>query len=55
MAEFLHRGCQIAVAIQAAKGKLLKDFVAALPHSDELKQLKADVEAFAIKFPMPGV
>lgn len=55
VAEFLHRGIQIAASIQAAHGKQLKDFVAALPANEELKKLKADVEAFALQFPMPGL
>jgi len=34
--------------------KLLKDFVPALESNEELKALKEDVRAFAVKFPMPG-
>eukprot|EP01098_Paradermamoeba_levis_P002871 TRINITY_DN1364_c0_g1_i4.p1 TRINITY_DN1364_c0_g1~~TRINITY_DN1364_c0_g1_i4.p1 ORF type:complete len:481 (-),score=185.04 TRINITY_DN1364_c0_g1_i4:35-1402(-) len=55
IAEFLHRGTQIALQIQEKSGKLLKDFVVALHDHPELKQLRTDVEAFAKKFPMPGV
>jgi len=52
--EFLDRGLKIALKIQEKQGKMLKDFVAGLDHDEELKQLKADVEEFASKFPMPG-
>ncbi|KAJ3416823.1 Serine hydroxymethyltransferase, cytosolic [Chytridiales sp. JEL 0842] len=54
VAEFLHRAAQIAVKIQATTGKLLKDFVVALEASEEVKALRAEVTAFAHKFPMPG-
>eukprot|EP01102_Stenamoeba_stenopodia_P005660 TRINITY_DN16404_c0_g1_i1.p1 TRINITY_DN16404_c0_g1~~TRINITY_DN16404_c0_g1_i1.p1 ORF type:complete len:469 (+),score=106.28 TRINITY_DN16404_c0_g1_i1:119-1525(+) len=54
VAEFLDRGCQIAIKIQEKVGKLLKDFVPALESNEELKALREDVRAFAVKFPMPG-
>jgi glycine hydroxymethyltransferase len=54
VAEFLDRGCQIAIKIQETVGKLLKDFVPALEASEELKALKEEVRVFAVKFPMPG-
>ncbi|KAL6063291.1 glycine hydroxymethyltransferase shm1 [Balamuthia mandrillaris] len=54
VAEFLHRGVQAAIEIQSQSGKLLKDFLAALPVNPKLKALKEDVEAFASAFGMPG-
>jgi len=52
--EFLDRGCNIALAIQSKVGKQLKDFAPALESSEELKQLKKEVESFAKSFPFPG-
>lgn len=54
VAHFLDRGMKIALEVQKASGKQLKDFVAALHDNAELKALKADVEKFAHGFPMPG-
>jgi len=54
VAEFLHRGVQIAARVQAKTGRLLKDFVAALEGNEEIVQLKHDVEVFSRKFPLPG-
>lgn len=68
VAEFLHRGSQIAVqaqqialleAQQQEKSKvLLKDYNHVLESNDEIQQaiqqLKLDVETFALRFPMPG-
>ena len=68
VAEFLHRGCELAVRVQATAmakrttsngGKvLLRDFESALKEDDELmtelKALKAEVETFASAFDMPG-
>merc|ERR1712157_423182 len=44
---FLDRCCQIALKVQAAKGKKLKDFEAGLKESTEIPTLKAEVEAWA--------
>merc|ERR1712147_306215 len=52
---FLHRCCEISVNIQKEKGKKLKDFEAALEGNKEIAALKADVEAWAIKFGYPGI
>merc|ERR1712060_179352 len=52
--EFLDRCCQIAVKVQAAKGKKLKDFEVGLEESTEIPSLKADVEGWASAFGMPG-
>jgi len=54
VAEFFDRGLKIAVKIQEKVGKLLKDFSAALETSEDMKQLKEEVESFAKGFPMPG-
>ena len=40
--------------MQASAGKQLKDFLRALEGNAELAALRADVEAFASAFPMPG-
>jgi len=61
VADFLHRGVQIAKAVQAeapAPGKL-KEYRAHLAATggqrEDLRALAADVEAFAASFPMPGL
>eukprot|EP00744_Colponema_vietnamica_P000473 GILI01000862.1.p2 GENE.GILI01000862.1~~GILI01000862.1.p2 ORF type:complete len:451 (+),score=160.79 GILI01000862.1:110-1462(+) len=54
VAQFLDRACRIALDVQAAKGKLLKDFLEGLKDNEAIAQLKADVEAFSKRFPMPG-
>merc|ERR1712050_453319 len=53
--EFLDRCCQIALKVQAVKGKKLKDFEAGLHEDTEVPKLKADVEAWAKAFGMPGL
>ena len=45
---------QICKAVQTASGKLLKDFTAGLEASEEVTALRAEVEAFATQFQMPG-
>merc|ERR1712232_599982 len=55
VAVFLDRCCQIALKIQAAKGKKLKDFEAALPEDLELKELRKEVESWASTFGYPGL
>jgi len=55
--DFLHRGLNIALETQAKSGKKLVDFLKALKEKeaqDKLGALKAEVEAWAGKFPMPG-
>jgi glycine hydroxymethyltransferase len=61
VAELLHRACQVALAVQASTAAGAKcttaDFVAALAapeHAAATAALRADVHAFASKFPMPG-
>lgn len=53
--EFLDRACNLALAIQEKSGKKLKDFVAALETSEEVKALAAEIAAFSEPFFMPGV
>jgi glycine hydroxymethyltransferase len=54
IAAFLSRACILALSIQASSGKMLKDFVIALEADSAVKELRAEVEAFARSFPMPG-
>jgi len=55
VAEFLDEAVKISLRVQAKVGKKLVDFVPALESDDEVKALKARVEAFSKQFPMPGV
>jgi len=52
---FLDRCLQIALKIQAEKGKKLKDFEAGLAENADIVALKSEVEAFAISFGYPGL
>ena len=56
--DFLHRGIQLALEIQKKSGKKLVDFLSALDTDkevvDKLNALRAEVEAWAGKFFMPG-
>jgi glycine hydroxymethyltransferase len=54
VADFLHRGVQIGLDLQAKSGKKLVDFTPHLEGNAELALLRRDVEAFADTFPMPG-
>jgi len=55
IADFLDRCCQIALKIQEAKGKKLKDFEAGLETNPAVQALKREVEAWAIGFGYPGL
>mmetsp|Transcript_108277 Transcript_108277/g.280014 ORF Transcript_108277/g.280014 Transcript_108277/m.280014 type:complete len:183 (+) Transcript_108277:2-550(+) len=55
IAGFLDRCCQIALKVQAEKGKKLKDFEAGLESNPDIKALKAEVEAWAVGFGYPGL
>jgi glycine hydroxymethyltransferase len=61
VAEFLHRAVQLSLELQKEAGsKLLKDFVRVATSADGegaklVKHLRADVQAFARGFPLPGV
>lgn len=52
--EFLHRAVTICKAVQAEHGKMLKAFTAAIEGHADILALRVDVEAFAVKFSMPG-
>merc|ERR1712061_281415 len=52
---FLDRCCRIAVDVQKEKGKKLKDFEQGLTDNKEVRQLREEVEAFAIGFGYPGL
>ena len=54
IAEFLHEALQLCIEIQAQSGKMLKDFLAALPGNEKVADLKSRVNAFATALPMPG-
>merc|ERR1739845_221150 len=55
IALFLDRCCQIALKVQAEKGKKLKDFETGLAGSADIATLKGEVEAWAVKFGYPGI
>merc|ERR1712196_271406 len=55
IAEFLDRCCQIALSIQAKKGKKLVDFEAGLRENADIDALKKEVQAWAIGFGYPGL
>jgi glycine hydroxymethyltransferase len=57
IAEFLHKGIQIALETQEKSGKKLADFLKLLSGEEAQKKianLRTEVEAWASKFPMPG-
>lgn len=54
VAEFLDRAVAIALDVQKASGPKLVDFKKALAANEAVTTLRADVEAFAKTFPMPG-
>jgi len=55
IADFLDRCCQIALRVQAAKGKKLKDFEAGLVGDAELEALKSEVHTWASRLGYPGL
>merc|ERR1712232_529780 len=55
IAEFLDRCCQIALKVQATKGKKLKDFEDGLKENAAVLQLKKEVEAWTSGFGYPGI
>jgi glycine hydroxymethyltransferase len=52
--DFLDRSVKIGVEIQKKTGKPLKNFIVGVKESQEVKDLKKEVEVFAVNFPMPG-
>jgi len=55
IAGFLDRCCQVALKIQAEKGKKLKDFEAGLKGNAEIESIRKDAQAFAFAFGYPGL
>merc|ERR1712037_762409 len=55
IAAFLDRCCQISLAIQAEKGKKLKDFEDGMAGNKDISKLKEEVEGFATSFGYPGI
>merc|ERR1712083_405476 len=55
IAGFLDRCCQIALKVQAEKGKKLKDFELGLTGNSEIAALKTEVESWASSFGYPGL
>lgn len=55
VADFLDRALKIGLRVQAASGPKLVDFAKAVADDAEVKALKAEVNAFAKGFPMPGI
>jgi len=55
IAGYLDRCCQIALKIQAEKGKKLKDFEAGLEGNADIAELRKEVEAWASGFGYPGL
>merc|ERR1712222_156302 len=53
IAGYLDRCCQIALKVQAEKGKKLKDFEAGLAENPDILALKKEVEGFATQFGYP--
>ncbi|KAI5120617.1 hypothetical protein M0805_008093 [Coniferiporia weirii] len=56
VASLLHRTVQLALALQKeSKSKLLKDFLRVAEQSADVRELRAEVRAFARRWPLPGV
>jgi len=55
VADYLIRALELAKEIQAEVGKPLKKFRPALENNAKVDALQAEVQAFAEKFPMPGL
>merc|ERR1712188_148593 len=55
IAEFLDRCCQIALKVQSAKGKKLKDFEEGLAENPDIVELRKEVEAWTVGFGYPGI
>jgi len=55
IAEFLDRVCQIAIKVQTAKGKKLKDFEDGLFDNSDVVELRKEVEAWTVPWGYPGI
>jgi len=51
---FLDKAVKIGLEIQKTTGKPLSKFLVGVKESQAVKDLKKEVEVFAINFPMPG-
>lgn len=54
IAELLHKALLICKDVQAKNGKLLKDFTRVVEGSEDIAELKKEVEKFGSSFEMPG-
>jgi len=54
IAELLGKALQLTIKTQEKSGPKLKDFAAALLNNEEVEAIRAEVNNFATKFPMPG-
>lgn len=55
IAEYLHRGVEIALKIQNKAGKKLAAFIENMEKSEDVAQLGKDVQSFAKRFSIPGI
>lgn len=54
IAEYLHQAVVICLNVQKQRGKRYKDFIVDLEKNEDIVELRAEVEKFAISFEMPG-
>lgn len=54
IADFLHKAVELALEVQTSHGKMLKDWKMGLEGNPKVDALKAEVEAWAESFEMPG-
>ncbi|XP_054717867.1 LOW QUALITY PROTEIN: serine hydroxymethyltransferase-like [Uloborus diversus] len=58
VAEFIHRGLQLALDVKSRSGPMLKDFKAKLAEDPEFQnritELRTEIQNFASLFPLPG-
>ena len=52
--DLLHRAVQLALDVQKASGKALKDFLPALEDNAAIAQLREEVHTIGTRFPIPG-
>ena len=54
IADFYAEALQLALRIQERSGPKLKAFLEEMEGDEEVRRLKAKIEAFAVRFPMPA-
>lgn len=54
IAEYLHQAVVICLNVQKQRGKRYNDFIVDLEKNEDIAELRAEVEKFAISFEMPG-